>query len=90
EVRPSSVVPLAIRADYEPLCVSFAKLGFRKLSPRQLIILFRAGRADLPPPIRTQLQKTGSASIAEAAEQAGSKRCAAVFERARFMGEPRG
>ncbi|MFP4002957.1 MAG: hypothetical protein ACLFV8_04210 [Alphaproteobacteria bacterium] len=90
EVRPSSVVPLAIRADYEPLCVSFAKLGFRSLSPRQLIILFRASRRDLPAPIRTQLQKSGGASIADAAKLAGSRRCAAVFERVRFMGEPRG
>ena len=90
KVRPSSIVPLAIRADYEPLCVSFAKLGFRSLSPRQLIILFRAGRRDLPELIRTQLANRGSASIADAAEQAGAKRCSAVFERVRFVGERRG
>lgn len=90
EVRPSSIVPLAIRADYEPLCVSFAKLGFRTLSSRQLIILFRASRQDLPEMIRAQLDSNGSASIADAAKQAGAKRCSVVFERARFLGEPRG
>jgi hypothetical protein len=90
EIRPSSIVPLAIRADYEPLCVSFAKLGFRKLSSRQLIILFRASRQDLPQTIRAQLEKDGAASIADSARESGARRCAAVFERVRFVGEPSG
>jgi hypothetical protein len=90
EVRPSSIVPLAIRADYEPLCVSFAKMGFRTLSSRQLIILFRASRQDLPELIRTQLERDGAASIADAARQAGAKRCSVVFERVRFLEDPEG
>lgn len=90
DIRPSSIVPLAIRADYQPLCISFAKMGFRTLSSRQLSILFQSSLRDLPDEIGSKLKKAGSVPIVEAALAAKSKRCGAVFRRAAFTLPPSG